>query len=735
MYSIAGLKTAIGPLGRQALAGSIPRDVLAGLVTSLLTIPNCFIYAALIFRGPLQPFLGQGLGALLISGAVIACVVALTSGFRGVVAGPIAATSALLAVMLAGLGPATAGLAPVVVLATVYAALGAATLATGVALLVLGSLRLGKAVRFVPYPVMAGFMGATGWVMIAGAVHMSTDLPLTIVAMSRFVDFRSGSLLTAVIAFAAILFLLTRRVRHPLTIPLALIVAAFVTDGGLQLADASFASARSAGLLFNVASGASPTIPLLSGTLFRADWTAIGHAAAGIVPVVVVGVLHALVMATGLELSLGTEADVDRELRSQGTANVASALLGGIVGFASLSYTTLNHNAGGRGRVSGVAVGLFTLAALAGGAEVIGYIPRFALGGLLFMLGAKMLWDWGIASRRKMPLREWLLTVAIILIAAVVGMLPALLAGVLGGCVLLAHSMSGFQIVRRRCGVDERPSTLQRCEEEMLVLARQGGTAQVLELGGFIFFGSAYQLYEQVKDVLAAGTVRILALDFSAVIGSDASAVAILGRVQSLVRKAGLLLVVSGLNDAASPLLRDTIDPAVPRHATLDEAVEATEEAVLRMRVPPAGAPRANDWLAHALGDAGLARELAANLSVVHLHEGEVVCRQGEAADTLHFIESGRISVLVETPGRPPMRVRMYDRQTVVGELGFFLGTARTATLRVERQASIGSLDRAAFHRLSAERPALALALLSYLIRVGAERLSFATSQIVTVRR
>ena len=735
MKTAVSVKTAIAPLSRHALAGNLPRDIMAGVVASLLTISNCFTYAALIFSGTLQPFLGQGVAVLLISGAVTASVIALTSGFRGVVSGPIASTSALLAAMLAGQAPALAGHAPAVVLATVYAALGMATLATGIALLAIGTLRLGKIVRFVPYPVMAGFMGATGWVMVTGAVHMSTDVPLTLSAMSRFAGFHSGVLLIAVLGFAAMLFLLTRRVRHPLTIPLALMTAACVTDAGLYLAHDSFASARAAGLLFSMVSGASMTVPLLSGALFQADWAVVAHAAAGVAPVVVVGLLQALVMSTGLELTRGTEADLDRELRSQGSANVASALLGGVVGFVSMSYTTLSTSAGGRGRASGVVVGLLTLAALGGGAAVIGYIPRFALGGLLFMLGARMLWDWGFASRHRMPFREYLLTVAIIVITAVIGLLPALLTGVLGGCVLLALSMSGFQVVRRRCGVNERPSSLQRSEEEMLVLASHGDTAQVLELGGFIFFGSAYQLYEQVKDVLDAGTVQILALDFSAVIGSDASAIAILERIQSLVRKAGLLLIVSGLNDTSTRLLHNIIDPAVPRWATLDEAIEAAEEAVLRLHAPPPGAPRVYDWLAHALGDADLARELAASLSVTRFREGDVVCRQGEAADTLHFIESGRISVLVEMPGQPPTRVRVFGRQTVAGELGFFLGTTRTATLRVERDASVGSLDRAAFQRLSTERPALVLALLSYLIRVGAERLSFATRQIVTVRR
>jgi SulP family sulfate permease len=702
----------------------------------LLTISNCFTYAALIFSGPLQPFLAQGIAILLVGGAVTACVIALTSGFPGAVAGPISSTSALLGVMLAGLAPMLAGQPAPAVLATVYAALALATLATGIALLALGSLRLGKAVRFVPYPVIAGFLGATGWVMVDGAVRMSTDLPLAMSSLSRFAEPRSAALLCAVIAFAAGLFLLTRWSRSPLTLPLALVAATLVTFIGLHLCDVPLSTARAEGLLFNVANRAALTIPLLSGALFQADWGAVAHVSAGIAPILVLGVLQALITATGLELALNTEADLDRELRTQGIANAAAALLGGAIGLVSTSYTRLNIDAGGRGKVSGVVVGLITLAALAGAGDVIGSIPRFALGGLLLMLGAEMFWTWGIASRRKMPLREWLLTVAIIVISVAFGLMPALLVGVFGGCLLLALSMSRIDVVGHRYGIDERPSAVQRSEDELRLLVSHGAAAQVLETEGFIFFGSAYHLYERVKDVLDAGTVRILALDFSGVTGADASAMAILGRVQALVRKAGARLMVSGLNRPATRLLRDTIDRSITCYENVDEAVEAAEEILLSTQEPrPPGAPAEEDWLVSALGDAELARDLIARLAIARFREGEILCVQGDPTDTLHFIASGRVSVLVRSQGQASVRVRVLGPQTIAGELGFFLNMPRTATLRIEREAMVGSLDRAMFQRLSQERPALVLALLSYLVRVQAERLSFTTRQITALRR
>jgi sulfate permease, SulP family len=396
----------------------------------------------------------------------------------------------------------------------------------------------------------------------------------------------------------------------------------------------------------------------------------------------------------------------------------------------------VNRDAGATGRASGVTVGLLTMAALAGGAGVMTIIPRFVLGGLLLMLGARLLWDWGIASHRKLSLHEWLLTVIVIGTTAIFGFLPALLTGVVGGCVLLALSVGRLAILRRHYGIDEEPSSLQRPEEELLILAGSGSEARVLELGGFIFFGSAYQLYDFVKAILITGSVHALVLDFSGVIGIDSSATAILGRIQILARRADVPLFMSGLGIEGTRRLGAVIDPSVRHFPVVDEALEAVEDLVLAKHGPRSAVDdSAGHWLMGALGDADLARELIPILSFENYRPGAILCRQGDATDSLLFIQSGRVSVVVETAGQPATRVRVFCQHTIAGELGFLLGTPRSATLRVEQDAAVGLLSRADFDSLGTQRPALALALLNYLVRIQAERLSFTTRRLVGLRR
>ena len=152
------------------------REAFAGTIISMLSIAYGLSYAALIFSGPLTPALGYGIAATFITGAISAAVVALRSSLPFAIAGPDSSVSAVNATLVAALIEqlATRGRPEQLVMpALIIMALAAAL--TGLLLCGLGITRAGRAIRFVPYPVIGGFLGATGWVMVNGAVRVITD--------------------------------------------------------------------------------------------------------------------------------------------------------------------------------------------------------------------------------------------------------------------------------------------------------------------------------------------------------------------------------------------------------------------------------------------------------------------------------------------------------------------------------------------------------------------------------
>ena len=156
------------------------RDLFAGLSAAVISIAYGLSFATLIFAPPLNPWLAYGIAATFITSAIGAAFVAVRSSIPFAIAAPDGATSAVTATLAATVaerlienGPPDDLLAPVMIVLALAMAL------TGVLLFGLGLARAGGAIRFIPYPVIGGFLSATGWLMVSGAVHVITDQRLT----------------------------------------------------------------------------------------------------------------------------------------------------------------------------------------------------------------------------------------------------------------------------------------------------------------------------------------------------------------------------------------------------------------------------------------------------------------------------------------------------------------------------------------------------------------------------
>jgi SulP family sulfate permease len=736
MVRAAGLALRRLGLGEVGGISGLSRDVSAGLVAGLSALTSCFAYGVLIFSGPLRPFLAEGIAASLITCFACALVTALTSRFKIAIAAPAASTSALIAVLLASLAPHMRELPPDQRLALAYAALFAATAAPAAAMLLFGFIRAGKFVRFFPYPVIAGFMGATGWLVVEGAVMMVTDLPISLPSLPQFVQPHEALLVAMLLVWTAALWAITSIIKHPLTLPVAIVLASLAADLALPAFGISAKDAQAQGILFSVTGAGWPGIPILKDGFFFADWSLLLPAAGTIGAIVLISILQCLLLATGLEVTTRTEVDLDQEARSMGWANLASALLGGFVGQISLGATAVNRSAKGATRITGVVVSLVALAAMLGASSALQFVPKFVLGGALLIQGIRLMQEWGVATRQTLPRAEWLLVIAIILITAWFGFIPAEMTGLLAACVLFALSVSRIDVVRAIYGLDARNSSVVWPDDETRYLAAHGASVQVIELRGFVFFGSAHRLRERVKSVVAELAPAMLIFDFSRVIGIDSSAATAMARISRLLRDSGIQQTVVGLSPEATRSVSETGGPDenVVILADIDEALERGEAALLAARAADSAAiPTFHDWIAAMLGGSDYAEVLRQELVATHHEPGHFLCRQGETTDELYFVEKGQVSAVIEQNVSAPIRVRVFGPRTIVGEIAFVLDVPRTASLRVDEHAIVWSLSRRAFGRLMTRHPDLALALMQAVVRMQAERLSFATRRIAAL--
>jgi len=153
----------------------ILRNLSAGLIVGIVAVIYAFSYAAVIFAGDLSYALPYGIAITLTTAVVVTAITSVFGTIPFGISGPDIYSTLPLAALAAA---ANLDLAVVEGPATILAAITSATIITGVGLMLLGTLRSTVVVRYVPYPVLAGFLAATGWLVVAAAVRMLSGVPL-----------------------------------------------------------------------------------------------------------------------------------------------------------------------------------------------------------------------------------------------------------------------------------------------------------------------------------------------------------------------------------------------------------------------------------------------------------------------------------------------------------------------------------------------------------------------------
>lgn len=209
------------------------------------------------------------------------------------------------------------------------------------------------------------------------------------------------------------------------------------------------------------------------------------------------------------------------------------------------------------------------------------------------------------------------------------------------------------------------------------------------------------------------------------------------GQIKQATDEIGAKLVLVNL----TPELRSAFrSPGLLEDVTLapdlDRALESCEEETIAAHLAESGrAESLNEWLSQALGSAELAEQLAKHLKRLEVGKDEIVAKQGSPANSMHFILDGRVGIIVTMDDGRKIRVRSLGQHTTIGEMGLITKQQRSATIQAEVPSLLYALSTDAYERIKTENRPLAQALLTYIVTVMAERLSFASRLIGVLGR
>jgi SulP family sulfate permease len=366
------------------------------------------------------------------------------------------------------------------------------------------------------------------------------------------------------------------------------------------------------------------------------------------------------------------------------------------------------------------------------GTETIGHLPRILVGGVLLFIGFSFLAKWLIASWPRLPRGEYLVIPLILVTIAAVGFIEGLFLGLLMAFIQFVLKYSKTTVIRFALSGEDAKSTVERNLDDERFLSQQGQQLFVLKLRGYLFFGTTKQLSDRIRKRLNDASIaplKFVVLDFQSVNGIDSSAAYEFHRLRLMSERQGFLIVLTGMTNELQRHLhagnviekRDTIREFVD----LDHGLEWCEQQILATR--PASLTKDSHTALQLLAckfsrDCDL-RDMLPYLVAVNYDKGDVLIRQGDAARDLYFLEEGEVSVYLKSPSGDVIRLRRTGAGTVLGELGFYLQSLRSASVVADEPCRAFRLTAESLTKMECEHPKLAASLHRFMADLLAERL------------
>ena len=566
---------------RQDIASARAVNALsAGAIAGLGLLIAQIAFATFIFSGHLAPYASQGVGLILFGNVAACLIIALAGGYRGVIAGlspALVIGMALIASSMDARGDA--------LFISVSVALVLGAVLTGACILMLGRLGLANLMRFIPYPVAAGFVAGIGGAVCLAAMSLMDAEPSwrtipTLLEPAVFWRWVPG------VAYGIALYWAMKRWGHPLILPISVAIAVAAYHLALGALDVSGAEARETGLLLTGTADGNLWPVLFPADLVRVDWIAVAMQGPNMLALMLVAFIAIVMNIAGLEVAVNQDLDWDREFRAGGFASIVAGLGGATVATIVVPASLRSKLFAADTRLTGIVAALVIAGALFLGDGLLELVPSPLVGGILVFAGLGMLDEGLVRSYRRLPGSEFGITVLIAVAIVAFGLPEGIGGGMLVTLVFFAVRLSRVDPIESHFTAHEGRSNKTRPVPDRAILLEEGQRIHAYRLRGYIFFGSVSPLVDRIRESLdREHSPACLMLDFAGVSGFDYSAVNVLSRLLQAAQGAGARVVLS----ASPERLTREFERNLPNDAfaglfiepDADRALERCEEVIL----------------------------------------------------------------------------------------------------------------------------------------------------------
>ena len=369
-----------------------------------------------------------------------------------------------------------------------------------------GLLRFGRYIKYIPYPVLSGFMSGIGIIIILyqfyplmGNPSANSTASILLNIAEPISNLNANAFLLGLMTIV-IIYIFPKITRAVPSTLVALFISSF----------AAYFFKLDVPLIGDIPSGLPS---LVVGQIFQIDasyfWTILNFGAT----LAALGMIDSLLTSVIADNVTKTKHDSNRELFGQGIGNIAAAVIGGLPGAGATMRTIVNINSGGRTRVSGLMHGLLLLLILLGVGEYAAYIPLTVLAGILITVGIGIIDYKGLKHLFHVPRPDAAIMVIVLAITVFGNLINAVGVGVVMSCILFMKKASDLaESASSVSAVGALPAEMP-WDDETSVLSQYQNKIYIKHLYGPLFFGATTSFQEMIKGLDPNIRVLILRMD------------------------------------------------------------------------------------------------------------------------------------------------------------------------------------------------------------------------------
>lgn len=695
-------------------------DIFGGTAAMLVALPSAIAFGLIIYAPLGAEFSGQAALGGIIGTILLGLVAPLVGGTKKLVTAPCAPAAAVLSVFVAEMvsnGSVDAPLIPIYI--TLVALLA------GAFQMIAGLVGGGRFIKYIPYPVVAGYLSGVGVLIFVGQLPKFLGVPgktpfwdsLSSFALWNHESIIIGSVTIIVMLFAS---------KITKTIPAAILsllfgigcyfVLSIFNSQLLLLENNKMIIGAISASLGDVTNYVTNHLSLAA----QIDLSLISNI---IVPVFTLGVLlsiDTLKTCVVLDALTFSRHNSNRELIGQGAGNIASAIGCGIPGAGTMGATLVNLNSGGQTRYSGMLVGVTAFFVLLLFGKYIAWIPISSLAGILMVVGIRMIDKKSFELlKSKTTMLDFFVTFAVILSAISYSLITAAGVGIAFAILLFLREQIRTSVIRRKMTIGQIFSKKVRLENEVEILNAKSDTTLVLELQGQLFFGTTDQLLTELEPYLKK--CKYIILDLRRVASVDYTAGNLLRQIKARIKTQKGILIFSSVpmslptGQNVRKYLEDLGMAEKKRlkfFDSLDQAVEWVEDHILTAEKIVAKDESQLLEIHEIELFEGLSPDAFSTLSNVmeikDFKPSETIFSIGDESEEIYFIRKGNVKIVLPLAGGMIHHLATFSRGNYFGDMAFLDKGKRSANAVAADDVSLYVLKRSKFDVIAGDHPKIA---------------------------